>query len=249
MRGIIHAQMKTDRASTHLKRLQEALAEYRKNPFTITTQDDLERQRHTWRLFMRPAPSEIPLSIGEFAYSLRSALDHLAWQLALLSGGTPSPKTAFPIHRDETPKSEDRFRQLTWDVPCEAAKIIRRFQPYQRGADFHSHPLWQLSQLCNLDKHCTMAVNSDSIAIKTSGPPVPVHRRDIDDGTYRGIEFTIPLAAKNEVCFDPQVTETIFGRPIDEPGDPFTVSESALAEIHSLVRNEIIPAFYPFFPI
>jgi hypothetical protein len=41
----------------------------------------------------------------------------------------------------------------------------------------------------------------------------------------------------------------IFGRPIDEPGEPFEVSEEQLEEMEQFVRNEVIPAFDPFFPV
>lgn len=248
MRGIIHAQMKTDRAGEHLKRLQEVLTKYRaSDPYTITKYDQPEKARHIVRITMNPAPHEIPLSIGEFSYCLRSSLDQLAWQLALRSGRTPSKDTAFPIHRDRDARSEERFRRLTWDMPCDAVQVIRTLQPYERGTDFNVHPLWRLNQLCNLDKHCTMAVASDSVNIHSSGPPINAGRRDFDDGIVCGVEFAIPLALKDEVNFKPEVAETIFGRPIDEPGEPFEVTESQIADIYRFVRDEVIPAFYAFF--
>jgi hypothetical protein len=249
MRGIIHSQMKTDRAGEHLQRLQEALASYRASkPYTVTEYDDVKRGLYVFRIMMNRSPNIIPLTIGEFAYNLRSALDQLAWQLALLSGRLPSRDTQFPIHRDRDAKSEDRFRRLTWDMPCEAVKVIQTLQPYQRGAAFGTHPLWQLNQLCNLDKHCTMAINSDSLSIQTTGPPVDLFRRDLDDGSQVGVELAVPLAAKGKVGVEPELTETIFGRPIDEPGDPFELTEENIAEMHRFVRDELIPAFYPFFP-
>lgn len=46
--------------------------------------------------------AEVPLTfsaiIGDVLYDLRSALDHLAWQLVIANGGTPNRDTAFPIY-------------------------------------------------------------------------------------------------------------------------------------------------------
>lgn len=250
MRGIVHSQMKADRAAEHLKRLQAVLANYRaSSPYTVTTYDDTERGLYVVRMTMHRSPPEIPLTIGEFAYNLRSALDQLAWQLALLSGRLPSKDTQFPIHEDRAFNSEDRFRRLTRDIPPEAVKVIQTLQPYERGTAFKTHPLWQLNQLCNLDKHCTMAIHSDNLQIRTSAAPSDLSQRNLDDGSQVGIELAVPLALKSEVTFEPELTETIFGRPIDEPGDPFEMTEKEITEINRFVRDEIIPRFYPFFPV
>src|SRR4051812_46844359 len=42
-------------------------------------------------------PAELALTLAEMLNNLRSALDYLAWQLVLLSAGTPNKTTSFPI--------------------------------------------------------------------------------------------------------------------------------------------------------
>ena len=45
-------------------------------------------------------PEPIGTLVGELAYWTRSALDHLAWQLALLTTDEPGRLTAFPIESE-----------------------------------------------------------------------------------------------------------------------------------------------------
>lgn len=249
MLGIIHPQLKTNRAAAHLQRLQELLALYRTSePYTITTHDEPEQGIHIYRFTWKPGSGEIPLLLGEYFFNLRSALDQLAWQLALMGPARePSRKTAFPIHDDTSAESERRFAKLTKDIRADAIELIRELQPYQRGDAFKSHPLWQLNALCNLDKHCTMVIHADSVNIATSGPPdVFFQMRHFDDGVYCGTDLIIPLAAKDKVQFKPQFVETIFGRPIDEPGESLEVREAEIVEIHRFVRDEVLPRFAPF---
>jgi hypothetical protein len=252
MRGLIHPQMKTNRAAEHLKRLLSLVGEFRRDgAFTTTAFDFVEpsgRELHVFRIVLNPCSPEVPLAIGEFAYSLRSALDQLAWQLALLSGRMPSRDTAFPIHSTEDSGSEKRFTQLTRDIPAEAIEVIRSLQPYNLANSFREHPLWQLNQLCNLDKHCTMAVNSTSIDVDT-GPPgeptIDIYERELENGK----ELAVRREFKDQVYFRPKMPEMLFGRPIDEPGPEFEIRESDLIEMHRFVRENVIPSFYRFFPI
>ena len=43
-----------------------------------------------------PIPVDLSLVIGDAVHNLRSALDHLAWQLVLANGQTPTTQTAYP---------------------------------------------------------------------------------------------------------------------------------------------------------
>ena len=91
MRGLIGIQLKVERAAGHLDRLQSALREFlAAEPFEITRYDNQALGLHIMRAELKPCSTEIPLTIGEWAYSLRSALDNLACQLALLSGQAPA---------------------------------------------------------------------------------------------------------------------------------------------------------------
>lgn len=237
--------MKAARATEHLNDLRKLISDFLgKDPYTITKKDDEKRQLYIVRIESNPATPRIPILIGEFAYALRSALDQLVWQLALLSGHRPGNKSAFPIHHSDANTDRQRFMLATWNVPAEAIEIIKRFQPYTRGNAYKSHPLWQLNKLCNLDKHQTIGVNSTSINFATTGPPHNILQRHFD----QGVELAIPLAAKADVTFEPEIPTLVFGKPIHAPGSDFELTQEEVTEIHRFVRDEVIPSFSRFFP-
>lgn len=66
--------------------------------YSFALEHDSATRMHVYRVHRLPAvPPEWALEIGEIVYQLRSALDHLAWKLVLLDGGTPGHLTDFPI--------------------------------------------------------------------------------------------------------------------------------------------------------
>ena len=88
-------------------------------------------------------------------HDLRSALDHLAWQLVEANGGTPrdrpgEPQTAFPI-RTEAPKNGLRIHG---DVAPAALEVVEALQPYNVSPESPADAvLWHLHRLDVIDKH------------------------------------------------------------------------------------------------
>jgi hypothetical protein len=246
--GLLYPQMKTERAETHLKQLQEVLAGFLANPYTDTEPDDEKRGLHIVRIALNTAPKTVPTLIGDYAYNLRSALDQLAWQLSLLSGRTPSRSSSFPIHTGDTTKDRERFMRCTWDIPCEAIEAIKLLQPYQRGKAFKSHPLWQLNKLCNLDKHATIGYSCTEAKFRfhTRGVPEPPVVPDYDTGVT---QVLIPLVHQDDVKVELLPPEPVFGKPIEAPGATFELSQEQVAEIHRFIKNEVLDRFDRFFPM
>lgn len=133
---------------------------------------DLERELRKWRRFHNKAlraksnfelPKEVrpvlPLSLsfeavamaGDVVQNLRSALDHLAYQLVLINGKKPTRDTAFPIHEDVAAYERNKARKVKGMRPG-AIKAIDRIKPYGGGDSF----LWKLHELNNIDKHRTL---------------------------------------------------------------------------------------------
>ena len=250
MAGLTNTRIKTLRAKEHMDELYHEICLFLANePISITVKDDLEKGLHITRFEVKITPNNIPLLIGEIAYNLRSGLDQLAWQLALLSGRIPRNKTAFPIHKDRTEGSEQRFRCATKDIPREAVETIKTLQPYNRGNGFIKHPLWKLNLICNLDKHATMPVRSTELTVNArilanDFPAERVERIDLDNG----MELRVPIAGKFKVRFEPRPPELIFGRPSNELGAPLCFMYSDITEIYEFVSNRVIPQFQRFFP-
>jgi len=107
-----------------------------------------------------PIPKELPVILGDCIQNLRSALDHLAWQLVLAAGNTPTDRTAFPIFESEfTKKGKVRTIRIDGGVDPRALALIEAAQPYvrkRRGQDPRDDPLAILHDLSNIDKHRTL---------------------------------------------------------------------------------------------
>ena len=89
--------------------------------------------------------------VGEVAYNLRSALDHLVWQLALANGATSNPRNEFPIFHERDlyrKKVKAKLRGLS-ERHC---AMIESFQPFWKGGCIGPH-LRMLHAICNIDKH------------------------------------------------------------------------------------------------
>jgi len=118
-----------------------------------------------------PAP-RLAVIIGDCVTNARSALDHVAWQLAGLPGVNPprdseSPRDrrffSFPISihpYSATPAREarmfceqtDEFRERS--LPPAAIAEIMAVQPYNRGFE----PLNDLRTLVNIDRRCVASL-------------------------------------------------------------------------------------------
>ena len=217
MAGLAYVEAKLKRGKAHLQRLAGEISAYLGSDcVTRTEYDDIEGGSYVFRFEYRQHPIIIPLLVGEFAHSLRTSLDNLTWQLALLNESSPSRDTAFPIHHDREKGSEQRFRRVTWDLPCEAIHVIKSLQPYNRGGrTFSTHPLWRLNKLSNIDKHITIPVNCTHGSFKTGPDGLNGYAtRNLDNG----VEVIIDRSIKDDFYIEPTTTELVFGLPVDENG-------------------------------
>ena len=97
---------------------------------------------------VQPTPLRISAVLGDTIHNLRSALDHLAYQL--VSVGTdkpPSVHVCFPIAEDRR-KYTRRRSELSGARP-EAIAAVDALMPFKGGND----TLWRLNRLDNVDKH------------------------------------------------------------------------------------------------
>jgi len=106
--GLTYTQMKLGRAFEHLDQLKREVALFiQSKPYTERRYDDVQKLRHIISVEQNITPDPIGILLGEFAYCVRSSLDHLAWQLALLTTDKPGRLTAFPID-SECPESGNK---------------------------------------------------------------------------------------------------------------------------------------------
>jgi hypothetical protein len=141
-----------------LEQLAEAFIKRRPNQVTFDKKS--ERPWVLLRVTVEPVPLRIATVAGDAVQNLRSALDHLAWQVVLSEGQEPGRHTAFPIYM-----SENDFERRVRDPPKnrpgplhgidpsgEKWAVIERFQPYREGPPLLD-PLGAIGALSNADKH------------------------------------------------------------------------------------------------
>ena len=94
-------------------------------------------------------PMDFPIRVGEIAYNLRSALDHLVYALVLDNNGTPSNQHGFPILEDEATYRKHAPKRIQ-GMAHDRCGLIEAFQPFRGDIGRH---LWMLHLICNVDKH------------------------------------------------------------------------------------------------
>lgn len=161
-------ELKLDRATHHLHDLALCSAKWfdEKRHAIIHERDPDAPYEFRYRVVLREQLPIEPfgLLIGDCLYSLRSALDNLAFEL---NGGSSvsdrlTNESAFPIFGNENRYGEPCIGKDSFssNAPkgmrgmCDRAKaVIESLQPYHRGNEYRDDPLWRLNYLCNADKH------------------------------------------------------------------------------------------------
>lgn len=260
-----HHQQRLDRARYHLDSLkEEVVAWLEEDPhrtWTVTEAEDDVPKKIVYCQVLRKPPSHLRLIVGDCVHNLRSALDNLAFELALahkrgaLSKGIQKD-SAFPILQqdiEENEKSMERFKTATRGMCSDAKTVIEQLQPYKRGKDYAHHPLWRLNELSNQDKHRLPPVAS----AVTLGPvayfvPEGIEAADVkplytafEDRAAilsypafdkDGAEVNIDCLPDFSVGFSNLVSKELLGQDIPE----------LLKVIHWYINNKVVPPLKPY---
>ncbi len=108
-----------------------------------------------WVKTIDERPGNLALILGDALYNFRSALDHVAYQLARhTQGRAPRSMVAFPIATNAARFARPEVVEMLQEIAPEHRTIIENFQPYRRvfTGDV-AHPFAVLSAACNKDKH------------------------------------------------------------------------------------------------
>lgn len=146
---------KLEWAERHLLALHaEIKAAFPREAFEIERERDPMTNRVIHRVTKIPKiPPAIPAMSGDVLQNLRSALDHLAYQLFRHHSGEKASARhiCFPIFDDESNYLSQRGKKLEGIHPHSIA-AIDQVKPYKGGNDV----LWRLHKLNNIDKHRTL---------------------------------------------------------------------------------------------
>jgi hypothetical protein len=156
------------RSHTHFKALDDAIDEFTgRKPYEVVHDFESEpgNQLMRFEIRERPSPAWSPI-VGDIVYNVRSALDHLAWQLVIRNERNPrSHRPQFPIFtRDPLDPSiysdpeEAKRARVSWKNQVRGmhkadVELLKRLQPYNGPDSPDDHPLARLNQLSNWDKH------------------------------------------------------------------------------------------------
>ena len=165
MSGQYNHELKLDRAREHLSSLDDEWRRWREGEpyrFVHEPHGDVSEYVIRAKIFEQP-PARFAIMLGDCVYNLRSALDNLAYELAVAAHrrrGMALPDevadaSAFPICiRREAFRSQRKGRKgkIGGMVP-RAQATIQTLQPYRRWNKGASDPLWLIDRLSNVDKH------------------------------------------------------------------------------------------------
>jgi hypothetical protein len=161
-------RLKIDRANYHFKQLGAALQAWgtaggEDRPLVINSKVE-GKHLNISQSAVRPDDPKWGLIVGDIVHNLRSALDHLVCQLALLNGKPLSccAGTYFPtcLNPTDFARAKSILESLLF---TKAFAMIEGLQPYNAtnaGKDPKSSTLWILSKLDIIDKHRMLLVTA-----------------------------------------------------------------------------------------
>jgi hypothetical protein len=171
-------QVKIERADMHLSFLHERVKSHVVDggSYKLQTQPNTQTGEIAFygEAFGEPHTHEWGAIIGDVVHNLRSALDHLVWQLTLANGHTPPAvipgkgpgsewkNIRFPTYTFDSRKRYLSGRRIPWRYkpPCSLWGVrsalrteLQRLQPFNHRQDALKKPLAILEELWNIDKH------------------------------------------------------------------------------------------------
>lgn len=157
MSALEGVRLKIERAERVIDELETAIVAYlAEQPYETVHEFNPETAEYVVRGRVTKAPIYLAVIVGDVAHNLRSSLDHLAWQLALLATPTPYERTQFPIALDPGEFNSKTGQKMIGDFSPKHRAMVEALQPYNgpNTPDAFAPPaLRDLRFLSNTDKH------------------------------------------------------------------------------------------------
>lgn len=152
----VHAKL--DRAESVIEELNEAIVGYlAEGGCELVDEFDRESSEYVIRgKVARAVPPHFGVLVGDVCHNLRSSLDHVVWQLALLTTDAPRRATQFPISQCEDEFASKRGQNMISDLSPDNRALIKALQPHNGthpSAPYGVPALAELRVLSNTDKH------------------------------------------------------------------------------------------------
>jgi hypothetical protein len=145
--------IKLNRAYKHILDLDIQVRDFLEGrPYVARPEHDAKSRKRTFYFQERhPVTTDIVATFGDAVHNLRSALDHLVWQLVEANGGKPNSKTEFPIFENAKEYVAKKAGKIQ-GIGNKAIDLIDSIGPYKE----RRISLWWLHKLDILDKHRTL---------------------------------------------------------------------------------------------
>jgi len=249
-------RVKIERAKKHLHDMEAEVRLFLEGkPYVIGTRGDPETGRRIYYLVSVREPAlGLAAMVGDVLQNLRSALDHLAYQLVLVGtrGVTPSRRVYFPIADDGTKYKTEKPGRVK-GMRQDAIDAIDALKPYKGGND----PLWRLHRLSIVDKHrLLIAVGSafrsinvapllerqfPGVAGKVTLPPLWLKPADRLFPLKQGDELFADLPDTEVVDKVGFAFDLAFGEPQVVEGEPLLPTLQGMADL----VDKIVCSFRP----
>ena len=202
-------------------------------PYALRVEFNTQTGEKRWIIdrVTRNPPLGISIAVADCVYNLRSALDHLAWQLVIANRNQPTTRTAFPFC--DTPDQWKRWwKSKTKGMSNPAIALIKSYQPCFQTQPYKAMWASWLENLCNVDKHRHLHI---TLAASNGGMfshPIPFGARwvihegpiengtvmasiekadaDVDFGFFGDVAFANPGPASDEVVYNALIALGIF---------------------------------------
>ncbi len=172
-------QVKLERAERHYAELQAVLKIFfSTNPYKISTRRNDAGKLVYYLSDVADVPVELSLITGDVIQNLRSALDHLAYDLWVreANGRGREDKIYFPIDKDEASYNRNKAGK-TQGISAQSLAIIDSLSPYPGGND----ALWRIHTLNNRDKHRLLVTVGSSFQSMDLGAYMMANMRKMPD--------------------------------------------------------------------
>jgi hypothetical protein len=244
MASLDPALLKLRRADEHIEDIKERIRRFSGQPYKVISHFDKDTGKWELRLSgVKNIPETWPLIIGDAVNNLRSALDHLMWNLVLLNNGGPARGTQFPISINGNSYDGDTG-QLTAGASVAHIAKIKSLQPYHRVGTEQTHPLFWVNELARFDKHRVLLLSE--IAIPSGGIGIQhlegfdlqldfVRTPEAQDGAVLSRFKLIKRVANAKVQMRPDVPCEIRFKQ----GSPDCVVGKTVTEVLIAIRNYI----------
>ncbi|CAH1077743.1 hypothetical protein [Candidatus Nitrotoga sp. 1052] len=143
------SKRRISRAKSHINELKGKADQFLKdNPCSRVIERDSDGIHEVHKIKFSAIPDIIEDIAIDALSSLRPALDHAAYVIAIATGTHTTKSAYFPISNSET-ELENVIARNCKDIPVEIVSLFRTFKPYAGGNDL----IWALNRANNSNKH------------------------------------------------------------------------------------------------